>query len=237
MKRTKQESLDMLEDYVGDLDSLYENVDAEEEFYRNKKIDRILMIRNIIVSLFVFVVLVFCVGMARTLQYGKNNSGEYYLITKDYENMVKYSDAVSVADNGLSIYNYVLVFADSSSPDSIYTICNSTSNKSEILNNQLKTVQSYYTTLTDESYYPNLKSTQENHKSIYNFNKKLTNNLSLIVDVLKNEINSTASTIDKDKNNISDDSDAILAQILENNSDVINGLEILFSNMQTEIYG
>ena len=236
MKRTKQESLDMLEDYVGDLDSLYENVDAEEEFYRNKKIDRLLMIRNIIVGLFVFVVLVFCVGMARTLQYGKNNSGEYYLITKDYENMVKYSDAVSVADNGLSIYNYVLVFADSSSPDSIYTICNS-SNKTEILNNQLKTVKNYYTTLTDESYYPRLKSTQENHKSIYNFNKKLTDNLYLIIKVLEIQLNPKKDDVDKDKNNIYDRADNNLAQIIENNSNVVNGLEILFSNMQTEIYG
>ena len=228
-KRTTDENLDLLSDYVGDIDSLYDNENEEQRIYKNKRLDRILRIRNFFMFLIVFVILVFAVGMWRTLSYGKNGNNSYFLITEEYETMVEYDNYVSGKNgDGTSLYTFVRTFGDSSSEKSIYTITQNA--------NKYQTYATYLESLSaDKEKLTSYNTKLKNQKEIVAFNKKLIAQINLIQQVLEKETNRQATDLDDDGNGIIDTNDAILDQIVKNNNEEATGLVALYAKMSKKI--
>lgn len=90
-KPTDEELNETLEEIVEDPDYFYED---EEEFRESRRLGVLLKCKNILILLAFFIIVVVCVGLWRTLAYGKTQSG--YTIVN--EERVKTLDYLTMTD-------------------------------------------------------------------------------------------------------------------------------------------
>lgn len=83
---TDEELKETLEEIVDDPDYFYED---EEEFRESRRLGILLKCKNILILLAFFIVVVFCVGLWRTLVYGKTQNG-YTIVNSEREKILDY---------------------------------------------------------------------------------------------------------------------------------------------------